>query len=175
MKTDQQTMWPLEIWTGQKRTLRLTPPPSEHKIQETKILGELCIGGVARYCGLELKDGSPNNLLLAWASLWAPRGSQDAIERRLLLTHNIEPGLIQTKKFRKHTSLQLLHTEKKNTDGNFKRTNPTDFPPDREFPPRFKIRKRWRKDKRGEILRRRGGGGRRAAQAAGGSEHGGFG
>ena len=43
---------------------------------------------------MELKeDGSPNNLLLARASIWAPSGSQDAIDRRLLLTHNIEPDL----------------------------------------------------------------------------------
>jgi hypothetical protein len=74
----------------------------------------LCCG-VARYCGLELKkDGSPNNLLLA--SIWAPCGSQDAIERRLLLTHIIEPDLSAfeswaVKKFRKKW-LRLIPTKK---------------------------------------------------------------
>jgi hypothetical protein len=62
-------------------TVRSSNAVQKHQIQETKILGEFCIGGVARYCGLELKeDGSPNNLLLARTSLWAPCGSQDAIE-----------------------------------------------------------------------------------------------
>ena len=81
---------------------------------------------MARYCGLELKeDGSPNNLLLARASIWAPSGSQDAIDRRLLLTHNIEPDLsdlIQTvrekKKNRRHESLNLFHTEKHKQNSN---------------------------------------------------------
>jgi hypothetical protein len=74
-------------------------------------LGELLCRGVARYCGLELKeDGSPNNLLLA-ASIWAPCGSQDAIKRRLLLTHNIEPDL-SFKSWRKNQEVMHLPTKK---------------------------------------------------------------
>jgi len=69
-------------------------PKNETSIGKTTAFGWGLDRDVARYCGLELKeDGSPNNLLLARASLWAPSGSQVAIERRLLLTHNIEPDL----------------------------------------------------------------------------------
>jgi hypothetical protein len=75
-------------------------------------LGELLCRGVARYCGLELKeDGSPNNLLLA-ASIWAPCGSQDAIKRRLLLTHNIEPDLSCSNRGGKNQEVMHLPTKK---------------------------------------------------------------
>ena len=120
--------------------------------------------GVARYCGLELKeDGSPNNLLLARASIWAPSGSQDAIDRLLLLTHNIEPDLsdlIQTvrekKKNRRHESLNLFRTEKhkQNSNEQIQQGNKFSPGPDTDLKERNKFPTRYKSEREGSKRRK---------------------